>query len=169
MAFSAMLAGAAMSHCGAALPHGLGCPLSGHLDLPHGLTVGILQIPMLQISKPAIGEKAAWINRELKIEGEDAVEALIEKIKDLESEIGFPIQLETDFDEATLHAMVEDAMDSWLYGTESKAFVKGRSGSDLSRLIDTRRPVRRRVFLYGTGILKGKVQSDPLCHYPFTR
>jgi len=124
MAFSAMLAGAAMSHCGAALPHGLGCPLSGHLDLPHGLTVGILQIPMLRISKPAISEKAAWINRELKIEGEDAVEALIEKIKDLESSIGFPTQLETDFDEATLLAMVEDAMIHGCTGLNPKALTK---------------------------------------------
>lgn len=124
MAFSAMLAGAAMSHCGAALPHGLGCPLSGHLDLPHGLTVGILQIPMLKVSKPAIAEKAAWINQELKIEGEDAVDALIGAIATLEDTIGFPKKLETDFDESTLSAMVADAMIHGCTGLNPKPLTK---------------------------------------------
>lgn len=124
MAFSAMLAGAAMSHCGAALPHGLGCPLSGHLDLPHGLTVGILQIPMLRISKPAIEEKVAWINRELKIEGSDPVEALIEAIEDLEEAIGFPAKLEAEIEEETLAAMVEDAMIHGCTGLNPKVLSK---------------------------------------------
>lgn len=124
MAFSAMLAGAAMSHCGAALPHGLGCPLSGHLDLPHGLTVGILQIPMLRISKPAIKEKALWINRELKIEGDDPVEALIGAIENLEEAIGFPRKLESSFDDQTLSAMVEDAMIHGCTGLNPKPLSK---------------------------------------------
>lgn len=124
MAFSAMLAGAAMSHCGAALPHGLGCPLSGHLDLPHGLTVGILQIPMLRISKPVIEEKVARINRELKIEGTDPVEALIEAIEKLEETIGFPAKLEATIEEATLAAMVEDAMIHGCTGLNPKALSK---------------------------------------------
>lgn len=124
MAFSAMLAGAAMSHCGAALPHGLGCPLSGHLDLPHGLTVGILQIPMLRISKPVIEEKVAWINRELNIEGSDPVEALIEAIEKLEETIGFPTKLEATIQEATLEAMVEDALIHGCTGLNPKALTK---------------------------------------------
>jgi alcohol dehydrogenase class IV len=124
MAFSAMLAGAAMSHCGAALPHGLGCPLSGHLDLPHGLTVGILQIPMLRISKPVIEEKVSWINRELNIEGRDPVEALIEAIEKLEETIGFPTKLEATIEEAMLVAMVEDAMIHGCTGLNPKALSK---------------------------------------------
>lgn len=124
MAFAAMLAGAAMSHCGAALPHGLGCPLSGHLDLPHGLTVGILQIPMLKISKPAIKEKADWIASELGLEGADPVEVLIEAIEKLEEAIDFPRKLEEAFDDQTLSAMVEDAMIHGCTGLNPKALSK---------------------------------------------
>ncbi len=43
MAFASTLAGIAMSHCCGTLPHGLGCPLSGHYGVPHGLAVGVLQ------------------------------------------------------------------------------------------------------------------------------
>lgn len=43
MVFASTLAGIAMSHCCGTLPHGMGCPLSGHYQVPHGLAVGVLQ------------------------------------------------------------------------------------------------------------------------------
>ena len=49
MAYASSLAGLAMSHCCGTLPHGMGCPLSGHCGVPHGLAVGVLQVPALRL------------------------------------------------------------------------------------------------------------------------
>ncbi|GAA0742562.1 iron-containing alcohol dehydrogenase [Clostridium oceanicum] len=116
MAFAAMLAGTSMSHCGAALAHAMGCPLSGHCNVPHGLSVGLLQIPTIvnnkDKSKDKFKEILNYIDSSTKgISPEESVEMLINKIRDLLKDINVEevIKLENVTDE-TIDNMTEDAI-----------------------------------------------------------
>jgi len=114
MAFASMMAGSAMSHCGATIPHGLGCPLSGHLNLPHGQTVGILQIPMIEYNKEALGEEfykvVKYVNPLLELKREEAGDKLIEMIRTLLKSIDVSEFLDGKLvDDNTMTQLVEDA------------------------------------------------------------
>ncbi|SHJ89126.1 alcohol dehydrogenase/alcohol dehydrogenase [Clostridium amylolyticum] len=114
MAFASVMAGSAMSHCGATIPHGLGCPLSGHCNLPHGLTVGILQIPMIEYNKEVLKDKfldvVKYVNPTIEISENMAADKLIEMIKDLFVKISVEETLDKKLiDEETIKAMVKDA------------------------------------------------------------
>ncbi|SKC89702.1 iron-containing alcohol dehydrogenase [Maledivibacter halophilus] len=114
MAFASVMAGSAMSHCGGTIPHGLGCPLSGHCDLPHGLTVGILQIPMIEYNKEVLKDKlyrvVKYINPNIEITEENAADKLIEMIKDLFTKINVKEILdEKEINKETIEAMIKDA------------------------------------------------------------
>lgn len=114
MAFASVMAGSAMSHCGATIPHGLGCPLSGHCNLPHGLTVGILQIPMIEYNKEVLKDKfldvVRYVNPTIEISENMAADKLIEMIKDLFVKISVEETLDKKLiDEETIKAIVKDA------------------------------------------------------------
>jgi alcohol dehydrogenase class IV len=114
MAFASLMAGSAMSHCGATIPHGLGCPLSGHLGLPHGLTVGILQVPMIKYNREVLKDEfyriVKYIEPNSNIKENEAADRLIELIKDLLKQIGVKETIDKDkLDEDTLKSMIDDA------------------------------------------------------------
>lgn len=114
MAFASVMAGSAMSHCGATIPHGLGCPLSGHCNLPHGLTVGILQIPMIEYNKEALKDKflkvVKYVDPGIEISEDKAADKLIEMIKKLFKDVNVEETLDKKtISEETIKAMVKDA------------------------------------------------------------
>lgn len=61
MSYASSLAGLAMSHCCGTLPHAMGCPLSGHCGVPHGLAVGVLQKATLQLISAKSNDKLTFI------------------------------------------------------------------------------------------------------------
>ncbi|WP_066501199.1 iron-containing alcohol dehydrogenase family protein [Abyssisolibacter fermentans] len=115
MAYASLIAGIAMSHCGATIPHGLGCPLSGHCDLPHGLTVGLLQIPMIDFNRDVLKDElmeiAKYIKPNIEIKQDEVADWFIERIRNLFKEINVNEKLEdTDKIKEKLEAMTEDAL-----------------------------------------------------------
>ncbi|WP_461206836.1 iron-containing alcohol dehydrogenase [Clostridium sp. DL1XJH146] len=114
MAFASVMAGSAMSHCGATIPHGLGCPLSGHCHLPHGLTVGVLQIPMIDYNREALKEEfykvVKYIDPSLNISKEEAADKLIELIKKLFKDINVELKLDGSLiGDIKIGEMIKDA------------------------------------------------------------
>ncbi|GAA0178969.1 iron-containing alcohol dehydrogenase [Clostridium sediminicola] len=114
MAFASVMAGSAMSHCGATIPHGLGCPLSGHCNLPHGLTVGVLQIPMIEYNKGVLKEEfynvVKYIEPSKVIAKEEAADKLIELIKKLFFDIDVDLKLDGNIiDNIKIVEMIQDA------------------------------------------------------------
>lgn len=115
MGYASTLAGIAMSHCCGTLPHGMGCPLSGHYQVPHGLAVGVLQRYALLHMGHEKDEECYRIMKSIE-EGytgspEEAKDALIQKIDDLFLRIGCPKDLaEYHLNEEGIARMADDAM-----------------------------------------------------------
>ena len=113
LAYASMIAGSAMSNCGATLPHALGCALGGNLKLPHGLTVGLLQIPTIKYNKETNAKEYKKILDYLKpdnsISESNAAEEFIIMIEDLFQKLDFSSNLNMTIDEKLLDKMVEDA------------------------------------------------------------
>lgn len=113
LSMASMLAGVAMSHCCGTLPHGMGCPLSGHCGVPHGLAVGVLQIPTLELIAPACGPQLDGIARAL---GGDVADGgggdwLIMRIRQLFADCGREANLrEFDLNDQRIEAMTADAL-----------------------------------------------------------
>lgn len=113
LAMASMLAGIAMSHCCGTLPHGMGCPLSGHCGVPHGLAVGILQLPTLRLIASSCGEQLDGLVRSLGAEVADGqgAEWLIAAIERLFADCGRAPHLhEFDLSDDHIEAMTADAM-----------------------------------------------------------
>lgn len=116
MALAAVLAGMAMSHCCGTLPHGMGCPLSSHCNVPHGLAVGVLQIPAIRLLKdkcmPQFNKIAAYIAPECRPQlREDGAQYLISRIERLFAEVGREADLrEYNITREQIAAMTKDAM-----------------------------------------------------------
>jgi alcohol dehydrogenase class IV len=113
LAYASMIAGSAMSNCGATLPHALGCALGGNLNLAHGLTVGVLQIPTIRYNKQSNSKEYKKILDHLKpgndIKENDAAEKFIEMIEDLFVQLDFSSTLDMAVENQILDKMVEDA------------------------------------------------------------
>ena len=114
MAFASLIAGSAMSHCGATLPHALGCPLSGHYDLPHGLTVGVLQIPMIEYNKVTLAREfqkiVKYIDPDCTISSDQAGNKLVLMIKELFIKIGVSeVLTNLSVEDQDMKALVHDA------------------------------------------------------------
>lgn len=112
MAFASLIAGIAMSHCGATIPHAMGCPLSGYCNTPHGLAVGVLQIPMIEFNKVVLADKFLEIINYLdgecnKYAKENAAEILVKKIRRLLQEINVDEKL--DISQENIDKMIKDA------------------------------------------------------------
>lgn len=118
MSFASLIAGIAMSHCGATIPHAMGCPLSGYHDIPHGLAVGVLQIPMIKFNKDVLAEKFLEIINYVSYESnkyakENAADILIEKIKKLLKDINIDEKIaisDIKIDEMSKDASIHGAL-----------------------------------------------------------
>lgn len=116
IAFASMNAGIAMSHCCGTLPHGMGCPLSGHCNVPHGLACGVLQIPTLEITGEVCHEKLEELL--IYLDGsfvaqnqESAAQIIIEKIKKLFKDLEIEGNLkEFNITDEQIQAMIPDAL-----------------------------------------------------------
>lgn len=114
MAFASILAGIAMSHCCGTLPHGLGCPLSGHFGVPHGLAVGVLQRYGLIFMGNTCDEECqrivSYVMQGKICEKEVAREKLIQMVDYLFDQIGCEKDLKQfHLTEDGIEQMVEDA------------------------------------------------------------
>lgn len=113
ISMASTLAGIAMSHCCGTLPHGMGCPLSGHCGVPHGLAVGVLQVPTVkliaEVSANQLDKLAMDLGADVSV-GEGA-NWLVARIEQLFADCNFEPKLK-DFDlsDAKIEAMIPDAL-----------------------------------------------------------
>ena len=129
MAFASTLAGIAMSHCCGTLPHGLGCPLSGHFGVPHGLAVGVLQrhgiLSMGHTCDAECQRIVSFINPEEGCKKEEAREKLVQMVDGLFDTIGCEKDLkEYHLDAEGIERMVEDAAVHGCTGLHPVAITK---------------------------------------------
>jgi len=133
MAYASVLAGSAMSHCGATIPHALGCPLSSYAGLPHGLSVGLLQIPMLEFNKKYIQKDIQKVLNYLQIDAVDRnpVDVLIGKIRGLLNELGVCEKIEdVNLNDQLLGDLINDAAIHGCIGINQKSVDR----KDISRI-----------------------------------
>lgn len=113
MAYASLLAGVAQSKCGCTVPHALSCPLTVYYKVPHGLGVGIGQIPAIEYNRDIIPEKYQEVLKYLNIEAEQqqAPDILIQMIKKLFQDIGVNEYLELEgITEEELNKLARDSM-----------------------------------------------------------
>ncbi len=99
MSLASMYAGVAQSKNGCVLPHAISNPLSTHHVVPHGLGVGVSQVPTIKLLKDVVPEKYLDVMEYLgdkEATLENAGDRLIGKITQLLADVGVPEKLHID-------------------------------------------------------------------------
>ncbi len=113
MAFAALIAGIAMSHCCGTIGHAMGCQVTTEYGIPHGLAVSVFQKNALDY----VGEKVA--NIKMLVDFLDktdypkkiAVPVLKAKLDDLFASLGMEMTLkESHITMEGIHNMIDGAM-----------------------------------------------------------
>lgn len=99
MALAQYIAGMGYSNVGLGAVHGMGHPLGGFYDIPHGVANALLLPYLLAFNAPACGEKYRNIGRAMGINGiddmslEEAKKATIAAVRQLSVDVGVPEKL----------------------------------------------------------------------------
>lgn len=113
MAFASTLAGIAMSHQAANLPHALGCALGANYDLSHGLAVASLILPMVKYNSSICAKEfediVNYISPTKQRNRADSAEQLTVMIEELYRNIGFDFKIGHYPSEELLSKMVHNA------------------------------------------------------------
>jgi lactaldehyde reductase len=99
MALGQYIAGMGYSNVGLGAVHGMGHPLGGFYDIPHGVANALLLPYVMAFNAKACGEKFRDIGRAMKIPGidamplEEAQEATVAAVRQLSIDVGVPEKL----------------------------------------------------------------------------
>ncbi|MDR1377690.1 MAG: lactaldehyde reductase [Synergistaceae bacterium] len=99
MALGQYVAGMGYSNVGLGAVHGMGHPLGGFYDIPHGVANALLLPYVMAFNAPACGEKFREIGRAINVLGidemslEEAREATVAAVRQLSLDVGVPEKL----------------------------------------------------------------------------
>lgn len=99
MALAQYIAGMGYSNVGLGAVHGMGHPLGGFYDIPHGVANALLLPYVLAFNAPACGEKYRNIARAMGVKGidemslDDAKRAAVDAVRQLSVDVGVPEKL----------------------------------------------------------------------------
>lgn len=99
MALAQYIAGMGYSNVGLGAVHGMGHPLGGFYDIPHGVANALLLPYLLAFNAPACGEKYRNIGRAMGVNGiddmslEDAKKMTVAAVRQLSADVGVPEKL----------------------------------------------------------------------------
>ncbi|MDR1966438.1 MAG: lactaldehyde reductase [Synergistaceae bacterium] len=99
MALGQYIAGMGYSNVGLGAVHGMGHPLGGFYDIPHGVANALLLPYVMAFNAPACGEKFRDIGRAMKVPGidsmslEEAQKATVAAVRQLSIDVGVPEKL----------------------------------------------------------------------------
>jgi lactaldehyde reductase len=99
MALGQYIAGMGYSNVGLGAVHGMGHPLGGFYDIPHGVANALLLPYVLAFNAPACGEKFRDIGRAMRVPGiddmslEEAQKATVAAVRQLSIDVGVPEKL----------------------------------------------------------------------------
>jgi alcohol dehydrogenase class IV len=94
MHIAATMSGLAFGNAQAGIAHSMGHALGAIFKIPHGRTVGMLLPYVIEYSAKDAADRYAEIARAIGIEAgadEEAVEKLVQAVKDLMREVGLPL------------------------------------------------------------------------------
>jgi lactaldehyde reductase len=99
MALGQYVAGMGYSNVGLGAVHGMGHPLGGFYDIPHGVANALLLPYVMAFNAPACGEKFREIGRAMNVPGigemplEEAQKATVAAVRQLSLDVGVPAKL----------------------------------------------------------------------------
>jgi lactaldehyde reductase len=99
IALGQYIAGMGYSNVGLGAVHGMGHPLGGFYDIPHGVANALLLPYVMAFNAPACGEKFRNIGRAMEVKGidamslEEAQKAAVAAVRQLSLDVGVPDKL----------------------------------------------------------------------------